>query len=320
MTEKTNLQSKIHSASAGHLLLDYVSQRFRYQTRDHWQEMIEEGYLTLNGKKANPETILRSGDLVSYQTVLNEPEVDKNIQIIHDEKSFLIADKPGWLPSHSDGNFIKNTFIYLIREKLKAQGWGGQAHLVHRLDRETSGLMVVAKSREAARSLARQFETGQVKKTYSAIVQGVVTHDFFEVDGSIGPDPQSQISVRRALQPEGEPGGQRAFTQFEVLRRMAGSTLVLCKPQTGRTGQIRVHLASQGHPLVHDKLYGRTDEEFLEFVRQSKAGWSDENGGRPPRHFLHAGRLELLHPLTGQALEFESNWPDDMRAFLEKEP
>lgn len=316
MTEKTNLQSKIHAASAGHPLLDYVSQRFRYQTRDYWREMIEEGFLTLNGSKAKPETILRTGDILSYQTVLNEPEVDKNIQVLHEEKSFLVADKPGWLPSHSDGNFIKNTFIYLLREKLKTQGWGGQAHLVHRLDRETSGLMVVAKSREAARSLARQFEAGQVKKTYWAIVQGVVKNDFFDVGGAIGPDPQSQISVRRAVRPEGEPGCQRAFTQFEVLRRTARNTLVLCRPQTGRTGQIRVHLASQGHPLVHDKLYGRTDEEFLEFVRQSKTGWSDKAGGRPPRHFLHAGRLELFHPLTGKSLEFETQWPDDMRTFL----
>jgi RluA family pseudouridine synthase len=320
MTEKTILQTKITPAAAGQILLDYVAGRFRYQPRDHWEKMILEGELTLNGQKAALDQPLQIGDVLAYSVVLQEPEVDRDIRILHEESNFLVADKPGWLPSHADGNFIKNTFIHLIQEKLKNRGWGGKAQLVHRLDRETSGLMVVAKTKAAARHLTKQFEEGKVGKTYWAIIQGIVAEDHFEAAGSIGPDPNSQISVRRAVVPEGTPGAQKAFTRFEVVKRLAQSTLVLCHPQTGRTGQIRVHLASLGHPLVNDKLYGQTDERFLNFVRQSKAGLleKDPKWGAYPRHFLHAGRLTFAHPLFGKPLTFESELPNDMKDFLEK--
>ncbi len=319
MAEKTILQSKVKAACAGQTLLDYVSGRFRYQSRDHWEKTIESGDLTLNGKKTSAQVPLQTGDLLAYAVVLNEPPVDTDIQILHEEEGFLVAVKPGWLPSHADGNFIKNTFIHLVQKTLKQKGWGGKAHLAHRLDRETSGLMVVAKTKDALRHLTRQFETGLVRKQYQAIVQGLVKEDSFEVGGAIGLDPQSQISMRRTVVPLETPGAQKASTHFEVLQRLVQNTLVLCQPQTGRTGQIRVHLASIGHPLVNDKLYGRSDEQFLEFVRDSKAGLWEKDPGRRPRHLLHASRLEFAHPATGKTVVFESELPKDMKSFLESE-
>ncbi|HVM32183.1 MAG TPA: RluA family pseudouridine synthase, partial [bacterium] len=301
MSEKTTLQTKITSAAAGQALLDYMAGRFRYQPRDHWERMIQEGALTLNGQKAEPGLKLKAGDRLAYEVVLAEPPVDKNIQILHEEDAFLVAEKPAHLPSHADGNFIQNTFIHLVGQALKARGFGGKARLVHRLDRETSGLMVVAKTRDAARLLSGQFEKAQVEKNYWAIVQGRVEKDRFEVSGAIGPDGESQISLRRKILPAEAPGAQGARTLFEVVRRLQDATLVLCRPQTGRTGQIRVHLASLGHPLVNDKLYGRSDGQFLEFVRQSKRARPEGSAaGLGPRHFLHAGRLSFDHPLTGQ--------------------
>ena len=319
MVEKTILQSKIKAASAGQSLLDYVSGRFRYQSRDDWENKIMGGDLTLNGQKTTAQTLLQTGDLLAYAVVLNEPEVDTQIQFLHEEEGFLVAVKPGWLPSHADGNFIKNTFIHLVQKTLKEKGWGGNAHLAHRLDRETSGLMVVAKTKDALRHLTRQFENGLVRKEYQAIVQGLVKEDSFEIGGAIGLDPQSQISMRRAVVPLETPGAQDALTRFKVLQRLAQNTLVLCQPQTGRTGQIRVHLASIGYPLVNDKLYGRTDEQFLEFVRDSKAGRLEKDPGQRPRHLLHASRLEFSHPATGKAMIFESELPKDMKSFLESE-
>jgi RluA family pseudouridine synthase len=317
MSEKTILQSKVKPAFAGRPLLDYVSGRFRYQNRDYWEKMIEGGDLTLNGQKATPQTELRAGDRLAYAVVLNEPKVDTQIQILHEEEGFLVAEKPGWLPSHADGNFIKNTFIYLVQKILTEKGYGGKAHLVHRLDRETSGLMVVAKTKDALRHLTRQFEAGQVKKEYQALVQGVVEKDSFEIDGAIGRDPHSQISMRRAVVPAGSPGAQQAATQFQVIQRLPQTTLMLCQPRTGRTGQIRVHLASMGYPVVNDKLYGRTDDQFLEFVRDSKAGLLEKDPGQRPRHLLHASRLEFSHPATGRSVSFQSELPKDMKSFLE---
>ena len=145
MSDETILRSKVPPLQAGQSLAHYLSSRFRYQTLEAWHGLILSGKVTLNGVQAAPGRILQKGDSVEYQVVLQEPPVDRNIEIIHEEKNFLVASKPGQLPSHADGNFIKNTFIYILTEKMRAQGYPGELKLVHRLDRETSGLLIVAK-------------------------------------------------------------------------------------------------------------------------------------------------------------------------------
>src|SRR5258708_13707698 len=119
MSTETVLQSKVPQHQAGKTLSDYLSIRFRYQTRESWEKLIIDGKVTVNRKPALPLLLLQKGDLVSYSVVLKEPPVDKSIQILHEEETFLVAVKPGQLPSHADGNFIKNTFIYLITEDRK---------------------------------------------------------------------------------------------------------------------------------------------------------------------------------------------------------
>jgi RluA family pseudouridine synthase len=235
------------------------------------------------------------------------------------EKSFLVVDKPGNLPSHADGNYIKNTFIYLLTQKLRQDGWKGDVRLVHRLDRETSGLMVVAKTKDAHRALTEQFETGKVEKEYQAIVQGSPPQKKIEVQGAIGRLPSSLISIRHQVLPEGTPGARRSITFFETLLLLGDATLVRCLPKTGRTNQIRVHLESIGLPILGDRLYGRSDEEFLQFVRAAKSG--DEippAPGNAPRLMLHAHRLSFSHPITGQRISFESPMPEDMLLMVEK--
>ncbi|HJT25213.1 MAG TPA: RluA family pseudouridine synthase, partial [bacterium] len=268
--------------------------------------------------KADPALLLKKGDLVAYSVVLNEPPVDRNIQILHEEDSFLVAVKPGQLPSHADGNFIKNTFIYLITQMLRDKGWKGDVRLVHRLDRETSGLMVVAKTRESHLNLVRQFEQGLVSKEYLAVAKGQTREETFEVNGAIGRDPESQVSVRQKVVPEGTPFSKPSATVFEKLKDLKEATLLRCLPKTGRTNQIRVHLDSVGHPIVGDKLYGRTDEEFLEYVKYVKAGGDPAWPGHleSSRHLLHAGKLAFSHPTTGQKVEFTAEMPADMQNFI----
>jgi 23S rRNA pseudouridine1911/1915/1917 synthase len=194
----------------------------------------------------------------------------------------------------------------------------GPVKLVHRLDRETSGVMVIGKTDDAHRNLVRQFEDGAVKKEYLAIARGVIAEDVFQVSGAIAPDEESAISIRKKVVAEGTNGSRTASTQFEVVERFADSTLVRCLPATGRTNQIRVHLTHIGHPLAGDKLYGRTDEQFLEFVRRAREGnfgplpWMEA-----PRHLLHASRLSFKHPSTGKSISFYSPMPDDMRVYIE---
>lgn len=319
MPEETQLRSKIAVHQAGKTLSDFLSSRFRYQTKETWERLIEEGKVTIDDKKAEPCQILQKGDWVAYSVVLNEPPVDKNISIVHEEETFLVASKPGQLPSHADGNFIKNTFIYLIGETLKKRGWKGEVQLVHRLDRETSGLMVVAKDKNSHRKLVEQFEKGTVEKEYLSIVRGKVEKEAFEVQGAIGKDPASQISIRHKVVPDGTPYSKASLTYFKKLEDLKDSTILQCIPKTGRTNQIRVHLDSIGHPIVGDKLYGRTDEEFLEFVRHVKAGGDVTFEGKlgAPRQLLHASKLTFSHPQTGERVTFEAGWPEDFRQYIE---
>jgi RluA family pseudouridine synthase len=321
MTEETILQSKITLQQAGQSLLDYLAQRFRYQSRDSWQTLIENGKVTINGLTVSPAQILKSKDIVAYAVVLNEPPVDKNIGILHEEEAFLVCIKPGSLPSHADGNFIKNTFIHILKERLTKQGYKGKLNLVHRLDRETSGLIIVSKEKSAHQKLTQQFENGTVTKDYVAIVRGVIAEKSFEVGGTIGKDSESKISIRQKVFKNATQDSKKSLTRFEKIKSYSTSTLLRCVPKTGRTNQIRVHLDSIGHSLIGDKLYGRSDDEFLEFIRHVKAGGDPSWPGHleTSRQMLHASRLSFKHPITDQIVTFEAPFPQDFTEYLKNQ-
>jgi RluA family pseudouridine synthase len=317
MTEETTLSSRISPQFAGRSLLDFLTQRFRYQTREEWEWIIGREKVTVNGKAITAYHLLRKNDIVAYSDVRSEPPVDINIQIMHEEETFLVANKPGNLPSHSNGNYIKNTLIFLLRERMASKGFRGTIHLAHRLDRETSGIIVAAKTEIAHRSLSQQFETGTVEKEYIAIARGVINDASFEVKGFLVPDRDSCISIKKKVVFDDGAGAKYSATAFDVMERFASSTMVRCRPVTGRTNQIRAHLAHAGHPLVGDKLYGRTDDEFLAFVKNVKAGYYDLLPWlETPRHLLHASHLIIKHPISGELLAFNAPVPEDMRSFI----
>ena len=317
MTEETTFTYRIPLRFAGSSLIDFLAGRFKYRPPEEWVRMIGLGKVTVNGETVKPGHLLKKDDTVSYFEVLREPPVDTNIQILHEEETFLVANKPGNLPSHSGGRYIRSTFIYLLRRRLAERGFQGTIHLAHRLDRETSGIIVAAKTAAAHRSLLRQFESGTVKKEYVAVARGMINQDSFEVRGFLVPDPDSSISIRKKVAWDDTAGSKYSGTAFDVMERLASSTVLRCRPATGRTNQIRVHLEHAGHPLVGDKLYGRTDDEFIAFARNVRAG---DYGPLPwletPRHLLHASRLVINHPISGALLAFDAPLPEDMRSFI----
>ncbi len=320
MSDETILRSKVPADQAGISLLNYLSSRFRYQTSDEWRKLILRGKVTVNGRSARPQQTVGKGSVVAYSVALKEPRVNTDIKILHEEETFIVASKPGLLPSHSDGNYIKNTFIYLLNKILNERGWNGKAHLVHRLDRETSGVMVAAKDKKAMTNLVQQFENGAVEKEYLAIIKGNPPAETWEVSGAITKDTESQISIRQRVVQEGTPGSKPASTAFRKLKELGNYALVQCLPKTGRMHQIRVHLASTNNPVLGDKLYGRTDAQFLEFVHFAK-----KNPDlliipnlEAPRQFLHASRLSFLHPETGQKLSYSCPLPLDMEEFIQQ--
>lgn len=317
MTEETTLSSRISSLFAGWSLLDFHARRFKYQTREAWALEIGRGKVTVNGRAAAVDYLLRIHDIVAYSFVHTEPPVDTNIEILHEEATFLVVNKPGNLPSHAAGRYIRNTLIFLLRQRLAEKGFQDALHLTHRLDRETSGIIVLAKTKSAHQSLLRQFEGRTVAKEYIAIARGVIRPSYFEVEGFLVPDEDSCISIRRKVATDETAGAKYSATAFEVMERFTSSTMVRCRPVTGRTNQIRVHLANAGHPLVGDKLYGRTDEEFLQSAKHARAGcyamlpWLET-----PRHLLHASQLSLSHPVSGETLVFKAPLPEDMQLFI----
>ncbi len=309
------LRSRIPKPAHGMSLLDYLLQRFRYLDRDTWLRELRDGRVQLDGAVAGPGLILRAGTELAYHKVHREPEVSRNVQTVHTAPGFVVVEKPAHLPMHSDGPFVRNTLIHLLRS-----GGLPEAELVHRLDRETSGLCVVARTKAARQHLERQFATAAVAKAYVAVARGQVTGPFRAAE-PIGHSAHSTISLRRSAAPDARDV-RAAQTDFEVVERATGATLLRCVPHTGRTHQIRVHLEHAGHAVVGDKLYGRPDADYLAFVARVKQSGDARlvDAGEPDRQLLHAAELAFDNPDGGERLQFRSPVPDEFRTWLHSIP
>lgn len=306
------LSSRVPATAAGQTLLDWLASRFRYHPRERWQDEIGAGRVRIDGRDAAPGDVLAAGMTVLYCKLHREPVVDRTVRVLHADAALLVVEKPAHLPMHADGPFVRNTLIHLLR----TEHGHPEARIVHRLDRETSGLVVAARASAARRALERQFSAGTVAKHYLAVVRGEVAADFV-CDAAIGHSTTSSIALRRSAAADSKQA-RPARTDFRVLERAPGRTLLECVPATGRTHQIRVHLEHAGFPVLGDKLYGRPDADYLEFVRRMKAGGDprDTPAGQPSRQLLHAASLEFEHPDSGERLRFESPSPPEFDRWL----
>ena len=243
--------------------------------------------------------------------VREEPPLPPELEptVIHLDDALVAVAKPAGLSVHANRRTIHRHLIGWLRERI-----GPEVALAHRIDRETSGVVLSTRSTDAARALARDFARGRVHKEYLAVVVGVPDEDV-TVDSPIGHDAGSHIHVKQAANGE---GGVPARTRFRRERILAGGghSLVRAFPETGRRHQIRVHLAAIGHPIVGDKLYAHGDAFFLNYINR---GMDDAMRDRlgAERHLLHAAVLELCHPSLGTALRLEAPLPPDFRAWCE---
>ena len=307
-----DLRCRIPPQAHGTALLDYLLARFPYHDRTAWLTELAAGRLTVDGRTVGARHVLRQGERLTYHKVHREPAVDAGFVVVHDDPSVVVVRKPAHLPMHADGPFVRNTLIHLLRDHLQAR----DLHLVHRLDRETSGLCVLARSAATRDALRVQFAAGPVRKAYLALVRGLATGDFV-VDLPVGRSAESAVSLRRACGPTAI-AAKPARTSFHVLARGPERTLLRCEPITGRTHQIRVHLEAAGLPLLGDKLYGRSDADYLAFVAHVKAGGSalDAPIGEPGRQLLHASELAFDHPGSAERLEFSDPAPPEFSTWL----
>ena len=267
-------------------------------TRSRLHALIEEGQVRLNGSWVKPAQRLRAGDRVSL-TVPPPRELDLipqdiPITVVYQDDQLIVLDKPAGLsvhpgPGHPDGTLVNA----LLARCPDIRGIGGAIRpgIVHRLDKDTSGLMVVAKTDQAHQSLSQQIKARQVTKGYLAVAMGVLVPSQGTIEAPIGRDPRNRKRMAVVT------GGRAARTHYRIMDSYSCCQQVELYLESGRTHQIRVHLAYLGHPLLGDRLYGR-GSRLLQ------------------RHFLHAHHLGFAHPLTGQPVEFRCGLPPDLQQAL----
>lgn len=284
-----------------------LSQRYGYLSRSEWQKEISRGKVTCNGVVVTShDRRVRAGDLLSYAgRDAAEPAVDRDYSVLYEDEFLLGINKPGNLPVHPAGIFYHNTLLSFLGARYPMK-----LHLLHRLDRETSGVVILAKDPQVASQVQKQFDS--VGKKYIALVHGMPEHDEFMVDMPIDLDPVSGIEHKRAAF---DGARQAACTEFSRLASFNGVSIVKAVPRTGRQHQIRVHLKHAGFPIVGDKLYGTDESLFPEFV---KNGLTDDLLARLGfgRCALHSRSIRLDHPVLKKQIVIKAPLPEDMRRYI----
>lgn len=278
-------------------------------SRARLQGWIESGHVLLAGGAASRKQKVWGGESVRVTPeALPEDNAyqaeDIELNIVHEDEAILVIDKPAGLVTHPGAGNWQGTLLNALLHHLPQANTIPRAGIVHRLDKDTSGLMVVAKTLEAQTQLVRDLQARAVKRVYWAVALGVFARAEGSIDAAIGRHPTQRVKM--AVLEDGRPGGKPALTHWKVLKQFRRAAWVECRLASGRTHQIRVHLTHLGHPLLGDPVYrGRNQASGLP-------------PGFPPfqRQALHAVRLGLTHPLSGEALEWMAPPPADFTELL----
>jgi 23S rRNA pseudouridine1911/1915/1917 synthase len=291
------LRITIPTELAGLRLDQALARLLPEESRSRLAKLIEEGHVLVDGAQVAAKRKLKSGESVE---VALAPRVEASayraeaiaLDVVHEDADVLVLDKPAGLVVHPGSGNWAGTMLNALLHHTPALEHLARAGIVHRLDKDTSGLLVVAKNEPAQLALVKQLQARTVKRTYLALARGKVTRGA-KVDAPIGRHPVHR--TRMAV----VEGGKPAITHYRVRETFAAHTLLECDLETGRTHQIRVHLASIGHPLEGDPVYAGRGPKLL------------------PRQALHAWKLAFLHPRTQKLMQFEAPLPEDFKSLLE---
>ena len=285
----------VERAQAGQRLDRFLVQALPAFSRSRLQTLIRDGFVTVNGKPARPRDSVRADDRINVR----EPEIAKtdtpaeamDLEILFEDEDLLVLNKPAGLVVHPGAGHQQHTLVNALLAHCKnLSGIGGEERpgIVHRLDKETSGALVVAKNDATHRDLSKQFADRTTGKTYLALVAGTPPKSFGTIDAPIARHP-----VHRQRMSIAQRGGRSAKTDYRVLRSSGDVSLVECVIHSGRTHQIRIHLHHLGHPVLGDKLYG------------------GKRAGNSARQMLHAWKLSFRHPRTEKPMSFTAPIPSD---------
>ena len=293
------MQISSENNDTGKRLDQFVHERLAQYSRSRVQDWIRDGRVQVNGSARRASYLMRAGDLVDVAPaeaapLRAEPE-DIPLHILYEDEDLVAVDKPAGMVVHAGAGVHAGTLVNALLHRFGAlSGTGGPLRpgIVHRLDRYTSGVLLVAKNDAAHQALAAQFAGRQVEKIYVALVHGSMKQESGRVERPIARDPRRRTRMTARLEQ-----GRAAWSEYRVLRRFAKFTLVEVRIGTGRTHQIRVHLSSLGHPVAGDTVYG------------APAAFG--------RYFLHARRIRFRQPRTGKEVTVESPMPEELRAWME---
>ncbi|MHA6766838.1 RluA family pseudouridine synthase [Sphingobium ummariense] len=306
----SNIEITVGEAQAGLRLDRALADLMPDFSRERLKALIQEGHVTLSGRALSPSAKVEVGQ--NYAITLPAPIAaeaapqDIPLAIVHEDEHLIVVDKPAGLVVHPaagnpDGTLV-NALLHHCHGGLSGIGGVARPGIVHRIDKDTSGLLVVAKSDRAHEGLAQQFKAHSVHRLYRAVVQGLPVPSSGTVDTWIG----RSDADRKKMAVHREGRGKHAVTHYRMMERLREAALVECRLETGRTHQVRVHMAHIGHPLIGDPIYGRAKKSFKTILET--LGFK--------RQALHARTLGFIHPVTGESLMFESAIPADMQELL----
>ena len=287
----------IPTALAGLRLDQALARLLPDESRSRLARLIEEGRVTVDGERPPAKRKVKGGDSVAVELVPRQAESAYapeaiDLAIVHEDEAVIVIDKPAGLVVHPGSGNWRGTMLNALLHHAPGLKELARAGIVHRLDKDTSGLIVVAKTETAQTDLVRQLQARTMKRTYLALVRGKVARAGV-VDAPIGRHPAQRTRMAVVA------GGKHALTRYRVHERLRTHTLLECDLETGRTHQIRVHLASIGHPVEGDPVYAGRAEPLLD------------------RQALHAWKLAFRHPLSAKTVAFESKLPGDIAALVE---
>lgn len=308
-------QQRLVVESDGERLDAFLASRIESLSRSRAVQLIADGHVTVNERIPKKSEKVSAGDVVLVTLPAAEPSAvtpeDIPLNIIFQDEDLIVLDKPAGLVVHPAVGHARGTLVNALLHHIKdLSGIGGvmRPGIVHRLDRDTSGLMIVAKNDEAHRGLSAALKKRDIRRRYLVAAWGHLGSDTAEVDAPIGRSPHDRKKMAVVAT------GRAALTRFERLEKWKGADLLKAELQSGRTHQIRVHLLSIGHPVVGDELYSPAGERGISGPSQK---WAWELARRTPRQFLHAAELAFRHPRSREVMRFSSELPPDLAGAAE---
>jgi 23S rRNA pseudouridine1911/1915/1917 synthase len=292
----TIISSKHH----GQTLLYHLASLYPHSTPQAWQQKLNNGEVTLNGVAATgSESVISGQILVWNRPPWTEPDTPQHFEVLFDDAHLLAVNKPSGLPTLPGGGFLENTLLRLVQKQ------SPNANPVHRLGRGTSGIVLFAKTAQAASALSANWNTPNIQKIYRALAQNIAEHDAYEILTPIGLVPHTRLGQVWAAKSGGKPSKSRArvISRGASNTTNAGTTTFEVSLYSGRPHQIRIHLASIGHPLVGDPLYGTGGQPL-----ENLPGLPGDGG-----YLLHAQFLRFEHPITGEQIHLEAALPPALR-------